>query len=79
MLKVYHEIAHPVAFDEVSACGVATGSEGGDYRPQWKWCEPWSRSRCCGEGDGRGWLQTGGSYDFVKPDKEDYLADLQLK
>ena len=60
MLKVYHEIAHPVAFHEGVEAGAACGGEGGDYRPQWKRREPWSEPRCGGEGDGRGRVQAGG-------------------
>ena len=61
LLKVYHEIAKPVAFMQTLKRALAPECEGGDHRPERERRGSRAESECRGAGDGRRGLPAGGA------------------
>ena len=76
MLKVYHEIAHPVPTMKVLQTALRRWREGGDHRQERRWVEPWAEPRCGGEGDGRGRVQAGGDVRLYQGGWAGLFSDL---
>ncbi len=79
MLKVYHEIAHPVTAMKKLKPALRSGSEGRDHRQKRQRLGPRSEPGRGGEGDGRDGIHTGGSVRLHEAGRRGLLPDLQGK
>jgi hypothetical protein len=79
MLKVYHEIAHPVAFVKALKRALRTGAKVGIIDRNGNGADHGvSHDVVVKEMDEAGYRLVG-TYDFTKADKEDYFLIFQAK